>query len=403
MSWFTPEFIRAIPKTDLHLHLDGSLRIDTLIELAKEAGVALPAEDEAGLRELVFKDRYNSLEEYLRGFGLTTAVMQSEKALHRVAYELMLDNAAEGVRYIEVRFAPQLLMSESMSFNQVMQAVDDGMRQACDELNSRLQAGEPAYDYGLIACAMRFFNEHFSPYYRDYVRTHAFSTQEEIIRGAGLELAKAVSRLRAESTVQIVGFDLAGAEMGFPAAEHAEAYALVQKSFLGKTVHAGEAYGPESIFQAVAKLQADRIGHGLHLFDEEMIRHNEITDRSRYVENLVNFLADRHITVEVCLTSNIQTSPDIGELRNHALRRMLESHVPVTFCTDNRLVSNTTVSHELQLALEHFPIDAKRLKEIVLEGFKHSFYYRPFRQKQAYLRDIARYYDTVAREFGIKE
>ena len=186
MSRFPAEFIQAIPKTDLHLHLDGSLRIGTLIDLAREAGVALPAQDEKGLRERVFKDKYQNLEEYLQGFALTTAVMQSEKALFRVSYELMMDNAAEGVRYIEVRFAPQLLMSNSLSFHQVMGAVDNGLRQACDELNATRNPDEPAYNYGIIACAMRFFTGDFSPWYRDFSRAHAFSTPTEIIRAASL-------------------------------------------------------------------------------------------------------------------------------------------------------------------------------------------------------------------------
>ena len=329
--------------------------------------------------------------------------MQSDSALFRVSYELLMDNAAEGVRYIEVRFAPQLLMSESMSFGQVMAAVDRGLRQARDELNSRLAADEPGYDYGIIVCAMRFFNEHFSPYYRDYVRVHAFSTTTEIIRGASLELAKAAVKLRAESSVQIVGFDLAGAENGFPAGDHAESYALVQRGLLGRTVHAGEAYGPESIFQAITRTQAERIGHGLHLFDGEMIRHPKTSDRSAYVENLVNFVADRRITLEVCLTSNMQTSPDIGELSKHPLSKMLQRDLSITFCTDNRLVSNTTVCNELQLAVEHFPIDASRLKEIVVNGFKRSFYYHAYDAKSAYLRDVLAYYDKIAQQSGITE
>ena len=402
MSLFTAEFIKAIPKTDLHLHLDGSLRISTLIELAREAGVELPAWDEKGLRELVFKEKYQSLEEYLRGFALTTAVMQSDNALFRVSYELMMDNAAEGVRYIEVRFAPQLLMSESMSFGQVMEAVDRGLRQARDELNSRLVAGEPGYDYGIIVCAMRFFTKDFSRYYRDYARVHAFSTPIEIIRGASLELAKAVVQLRAESKIQVVGFDLAGAENGFPASDHADSYALIQKGLLGKTVHAGEAFGPESIFQAITRTQAERIGHGLHLFDEEMIQHQKISNRAAYVENLVNFIADRRITLEVCLTSNMQTSPDISELRNHSLSKMLKRNLSISFCTDNRLVSNTTVCNELQLAVEHFPIDAPGLRNIVINGFKRSFYYHSYDAKRAYLHKSIDYYDTIARQFGIK-
>ena len=402
MSCFSTEFIKAIPKTDLHLHLDGSLRISTLIKLAHDAGVTLPAQDEKGLRELVFKDKYQNLEEYLRGFALTTAVMQSDKALFRVAYELMMDNAAEGVRYIEVRFAPQLLMSESMSFHQVMEAVDQGLRTARDELNAQKSQEEPGYNYGIIACAMRFFTKDFSPWYRDFSRAHAFSTPTEIIRGASLELAKGVIQLRAESTIQIVGFDIAGAENGFPASDHAESYALIQKGMLGKTVHAGEAFGPKSIFQAVAKLRTDRIGHGLHLFTEDMIQPQKIADRTAYIENLVNYIADRRITLEVCLTSNIQTSPEIGEVKNHALRKMLEHNLSVSLCTDNRLVSNTTVCQEYELALNNFEISAKNLKNIVLNGFKRSFYYRLYSEKSTYVTDTANYYNTIAEKFGIK-
>lgn len=403
MAWFTTDFIKAIPKTDLHVHLDGSLRIGTLIELAREAGVALPAADEKGLRELVFKDKYRNLEEYLRGFSLTTAVMQSEAALFRVSYELMMDNAAEGVRYVEVRFAPQLLMSEEMSFHKVMAAVDKGMRAARDELNGKLAPGEPRYDYGIIACAMRFFTGDFSPWYRDFTRVHAFSAPIDIIRYASLELAKAVVQLRASSDIQVVAFDLAGAEYGYPASDHAESYALVQKGFICKTVHAGEAFGPESIFQAVTKLQTDRIGHGLHLFDEGMIKHAAITDHKVYVENLVNYLADRRITLEVCLTSNMQTSPEIGELKNHSLKKMLENKLSVTFCTDNRLVSNTTVCNEIKLALENFEITPHDLKNIIVYGFKRSFYYHPYVEKRAYVREVINYYDEVARKFGVKE
>ncbi len=403
MSWFNSDFIRAIPKTDLHVHLDGSLRINTLIELAQAAKINLPAWDEAGLRHMVFKDKYLNLEEYLRGFALTTAVMQSEKALFRVSYELMMDNAAEGVRYIEVRFAPQLLMSDSLNFHQVMAAVDQGLRQARDQLNRDLAPDEPRYDYGIIACAMRFFSPDFSLYYRDYSRIHAFSTPIEIIRGASLELAKAVVQLRAENQIQIVGFDLAGAEYGYPASDHAESYALIQKGFICKTVHAGEAFGPESIFQAVTKLQADRIGHGLHLFDEQMIHHHSIDSRNEYVENLVNYLADRRITLEVCLTSNLQTTPEIGELKNHSLRKMLERKLSVTFCTDNRLVSNTTMCHELELALNNFPIDAHDFKSIIVYGFKRSFFFHPYVEKRCYVRQVINYYDSLARKFGIRE
>lgn len=403
MPNFPNEFIKAIPKTDLHLHLDGSLRIDTLLDLARSSGVTLPAQDAQGLRATVFKDQYGSLEEYLRGFSLTTAVMQSEEALFRVAYELLKDNAAEGVRYIEVRFAPQLLMSERMSFQQVMDAVDRGLRSARDELNSRLSAKEPEYDYGIIVCAMRFFTADFSPYYRQLSEEHASSTPTEVMQLASLELARAVVDLRSSSTIQVVGFDLAGAEKGFPASDHTEAFALAGKGLLGKTVHAGEAFGAESIFQAVTKLNASRIGHGLYLFDEDRLQHPEIADRSAYVEDLVNFIAKRRITLEVCLSSNMQTTPEIRELRDHSLRRMLERGLSVTLCTDNRLVSNTTVCREYQLALEHFPIDAATLRSIAIRGFKRSFYYHSYTDKKSYVNRVVAYYDAVAREYGIQQ
>jgi len=409
MPTFSDDFLRAIPKTDLHLHLDGSLRIETLIELAHDAGVALPANSVQGLRDTVFKDQYASLEEYLRGFALTTAVMQSDAALFRIAYELMLDNAAEGVRYIEVRFAPQLLMSEKMSYGQVMDAVDRGLRTARDELNARLAAGVPEYDYGLIVCAMRFCLPVFSPYYAKFWQDHAGLSDTQIIQKASVELARATAELRAGqrqdsktgAATQVVGFDIAGAENGFPASQFAEAYALAGRAFLGKTVHAGEAYGAESIFQAVTKLHASRIGHGLYLFDEDQLQHPEITDRTAYVEDLVNFIAKRRITLEVCLSSNMQTTPAIRELRDHSLRRMLERGLSVTLCTDNRLVSNTTVCQEYQLAIDHFPIDAATLKDIAIRGFKRSFYYHSYQRKKAYMQRAVAYYDAVAREFGI--
>jgi adenosine deaminase len=403
MQHFTDEFIQAIPKTDLHVHLDGSLRISTLIDLAARAGISLPATDEAGLRKLIFKDSYRNLEEYLAGFAYTTAVLRSRDALYRVAHELFMDNAAEGVRYIEVRFAPQLLMSEQLSFQQVMEAVDQGLRDARDELNRQKPRDEPEYDYGIIACAMRFFTADFSPYYQDYSRMHEFSSPTEIISGASLELAKAVVQLRAHTSIQIVGFDLAGAEYGYPASDHQASYELVEKGFLHKTVHAGEAFGPESIFQAVTKLQADRIGHGLHLFDTNLIHSSHEQDPETYVTELVNYIANRRITVEVCLTSNMQTTPDLKTLADHSFRRMLEQKLSVTLCTDNRLVSNTSICKEYRLALDNFPISPHDLKNIIAYGFKRSFYYHPYPQKRAWVRSVLNYYDQLAEKFGIKE
>ncbi|HEY9594515.1 MAG TPA: hypothetical protein VHE79_08555 [Spirochaetia bacterium] len=248
---YNPDFIHAIPKTDLHVHLDGSLRLSTLIELARERKIALPSETEEGMNRLVFKDSYANLNEYLQGFTWALKVMQDAESLERTAFELAEDNIAEGVRYVEVRFAPQLHMSRTLGFEQVMKAVDRGLRRARDACNARLAPGEPPFDYGIIVCAMRFFDEGFSDYYRTLFHALAFSSQQEVISAASLELARAGVALRRQSDVQIVGFDLAGAEHGYPASAHEDAYDYVHRHFMRKTVHAGEAYGPESIFQAI--------------------------------------------------------------------------------------------------------------------------------------------------------
>ena len=270
MPRYSPEFIRAIPKTDLHVHLDGSLRLPTLIELARERKVSLPSNTEQGLKELIFKDSYADLNEYLKGFTWTLKVLQDREGLERTAYELATDNWAEGVRYVEVRFAPQLHMSPGFDFEPVMRAVDTGLRRAREEANNSLGPGEPPFDYGIIVCALRFFDDSFSTYYRDMYRLLSYSSQQDVIRAGKPGARPAGVQLRRETDVQIVGFRPRRQRIGLPGtAPTRQSYDYVHRNFMRKTVHAGEAYGPESIFQAVAKLHADRIGHGLHLFDEE--------------------------------------------------------------------------------------------------------------------------------------
>ncbi len=403
MHRYTDDFIRAIPKTDLHVHLDGSLRLSTLIDLAKERGIALPSFTEEGMRELVFKSSYKSLNEYLKGFYWTGQVLQDGDALERTSYELAVDNFAEGVRYLEVRFAPQLHMAKDFSFEKVMEAVDRGLSRARAEINRGIPEEDPPFDYGIIVCAMRFFNEKFSEYYRDLYRLLSYSNQEEVIRAASLQLAKAAVKLASDSGIQIVGFDLAGSEYGYPASAHEESYDYVHRHFLKKTVHAGEAYGPESIFQAITKLHADRIGHGLHLFDKAMIFSEDAGDKETYIENLVNYIAENRTTIEVCLTSNLQTSPEITDVKEHSLKKMLDHKLSVTFCTDNRLVSHTTVSREYRLALDNFDIDPSQLKDIVIYGFKRSFSYKPYKEKRAYVRKAINYYEKLERKFGIED
>jgi adenosine deaminase len=396
---YKKEFLLAIPKTDVHVHLDGSLRIPTLIDLAKSRGIELPSFEEAGLRELVFKDSYADLNEYLSGFQWTTAVLQDAEALERVAFELAQDNWNEGVRYIEVRFAPQLNMHDRMSFEEVMEAVDRGLRRARDQINRSVPEGEPPFEYGIIVCAMRFFTKNFSQYFRKLFEAHPYSSSAEVARLASLELAKAVVRFRGESDAQVVGFDLAGAEMGNPAALHQEAFDYVHRHFMNKTVHAGEAYGPESIFQAITKLHADRIGHGLRLFSGASVQDPEISDPDAYVAELADFIANHRTTIEVCLTSNLQTSPDISDAKRHSLGEMLERNMSVTICTDNRLVSNTSVTQELELATSSFSISPKQLKNVIIYGFKRSFFPRSYGEKRRYVRQVIDYYEKIEGQY----
>ncbi len=398
-GFFSDDFIRRIPKTDLHVHLDGSLRLSTLIELAKERRVTLPSYTEEGLNELVFKKSYSSLEEYLQGFAFTTAVLQDRESLERVSYELAVDNFDEGVRYIEVRFAPQLHMNGKNSFEDVMAAVDSGLRSARSSINSKIPADEPPFDYGIIACAMRYCNENFSEYYKNLFSLHKYSSTLEKIQFASLELAKAIVELKNNSDIQVVAFDLAGSEFGYPADDHKLSYDYIHKHFIKKTVHAGEAFGPESIFLAITELHADRIGHGLFLFDEDMIFSKENKDKKKYIRNLTNYIADKRITIEVCLTSNLQTVPKLQNIKNHSFKKMLENKLSISICTDNRLISHTNVSNEIKLAVTHFSITPGQLKDIIVYGFKRSFFYRPYSEKRVYVRKAIDYYEKLEREF----
>ena len=164
MKILTKPFIRSLPKTDLHCHLDGSLRLSTLIEIAKNQKITLPSQTEDGLKELVFKDRYKDLVEYLQGFQYTVAVMQTPETLERISYELALDAFAEGVRYIEPRFAPQLHVNASLPIDEVLKSVAKGFNRAKKEINGlpEIKSGnEPPFEYGIIGCALRMFTEHF--------------------------------------------------------------------------------------------------------------------------------------------------------------------------------------------------------------------------------------------------
>ncbi len=395
----TREFIKKVPKTDLHLHLDGSLRLSTLIELAKKDGVELPSYTESGLQEQVFKKQYANLGEYLAGFAYTCSVLQNKESLQRVAFELAEDCIAEGVRYIEVRFAPQLLVNDNLSAKDAIKAVADGLEMArkAHNISSVVSSGDDMeFDYGIIVCAMRRFNKFMGNYYSDLIKVMGENAPEkEIFSIASLIMAREAVKLRDEDGLPIVGFDLAGEEAGYPAAYHRDAYQYAHRNFMAKTVHAGEAYGAESIFQALTECYANRIGHGTFLFDKDAISDSSIEDREGYIRQLVEYVAAMRITMEVCLTSNLQTIPAIKSIKNHPVKKMLESNLSVSLCTDNRLVSHTSVTDEYELAVKELGISVHQFKNIILAGFKGAFY-RNYNYKRNCVRKVIMLYNKLA-------
>lgn len=399
------ELIARLPKTDLHCHLDGSLRLSTLIELAKEKKVQLPSTSEAGLKRLVFKRAYRNLPEYLKGFEYTVACLSDAESLERAAFELCEDCATENVRYVEIRFAPQLHVRPGFELGNVLAAVSKGVRRAERRLNAQasVRSGQlPEFRAGIICCAMRFFNEHFSPHYRAYFEALPLSPNDKIYALASAELARAAVQAK-EKGLPIVGLDLAGQERGFPASDHREAYALVHQHFLGKTVHAGEDYGPESIFQAITDCLADRIGHGTWIFSTKMIHDPAIKDRKRYVDELVRYVAEKRITLEVCLTSNQQTIPAFrNDLSKHPFRKMRKARLSATLCTDNRLVSDTTVTNEVVRAVETFGLKPREIKNLLLYGFKRSFFPGPYLEKRRWVRGVIDHMDRVFAEADVR-
>ncbi|CAI8154819.1 MAG: Adenosine deaminase [Pseudidiomarina mangrovi] len=403
---YSSEFLRAIPKADLHLHLDGSLRPSGLIDMAQRSKVELPSYSEEGLFELVFKDSYQNLGEYLHGFQYTCAVLRDMENLEQAAYELAQDNIAEGVNYIEVRFAPQLMMdlARGITFDRVMHTTNNGLKRAQDEYNRSdavLRDGKPPFAYGIINCAMRMFgNKGFSPYYTELFKMLGDHEPKQVIRTAAMEMVRASVRLRDEEGLPIVGLDIAGQEMGYPAHNFKEVYEYAHQNFLLKTVHAGEAYGAESIFEALTLCYADRLGHGYSLFSPDMIQDPAITDKADYARRLASFIADRRIAIEVCITSNLQTNPTIGDVSNHNFKHMYANRLATVICTDNRLVSRTTVTREYELALSAVDVPLKRLKDMVAYGFKKNFFADDYVAKRAYAKQVLEYFDRVAKEHG---
>ncbi|MBX9929734.1 MAG: adenosine deaminase, partial [Gemmatimonadaceae bacterium] len=263
------ELLTRLPKAELHCHLDGSIRPATLLDLGREYGVAMPADDAASLADYMRVDDAHNLEEYLERFSVTLSVLQTEAALERVAYELALDAAAEGVRYIEVRYAPILNVRRGISLGEAVEGPLRGLARARRET-------------GVIGKVIVTAIRNMSP-------------------DVSLELAKLAVEYRDRG---VVGFDLAGGEAGNPASRHLKAFEWARGHDLACTCHAGEGAGAESVRDAVHACGAHRIGHGTKLIDDP---------------SLMQYVNDRRIAVECCLTSNVQTHA-VDAVESHPLR-----------------------------------------------------------------------------------
>jgi len=335
MIRITKELLQRLPKAELHVHLDGSLRPETMLELAREYGVKMPKDSPRELYEFMVVTDARNLVDYLARFDITLSVMQTAEALERIAYELAEDNARENVRYLEVRYSPILNVRGGLTLEEAVEAPLRGLRRAEQDFGIRT---------GVIICGLR----NMSP-------------------DTSLELADLTVAFKNRG---VVAFDLAGAEMNHPARKHREAFYRVVNANIAATIHAGEAYGPESIHEALHYCNANRIGHGTRLFEDP--------DLMRYVN-------DFRIPLEICLTSNVQTHA-VESFETHPVRLYYDEGLVLTLCTDNRLMSGTTVTEEYWRAHEHLGFTWDELCDVAVMGFQAAFL--PYQEKVALVERV---------------
>ncbi|MEU5938422.1 adenosine deaminase [Micromonospora sp. NPDC047548] len=329
------EDIVKVPKALLHDHLDGGLRPATVVELAAEVGHELPTTDPAALgRWFVEAANSGSLERYLETFAHTVAVMQTAPALRRVARECALDLAADGVVYAEVRFAPEQHLEQNLTLDEVVEAVVAGFVEGSAEAAA---AGNPIR-VGTLLTAMR----------------HAARSQE---------IAELAVRHR---DAGVVGFDIAGAEAGFPPTRHLDAFEYLQRENFHFTIHAGEAFGLPSIWQAIQWCGADRLGHGVRIVDDITPGPQPVLGR------LAAYVRDKRIPLELCPSSNVQTGA-AASIADHPIGLLRDLRFRVTVNTDNRLMSGTSMSREMALLVDAFGYGWKELQWFTINAMKSAF------------------------------
>jgi adenosine deaminase len=325
--------LQELPKVLLHEHLDGGLRPQTVIDLAKAEGyTGLPTDDAKELAAWFFRGaNRGSLPLYLEGFQHTIGVMQTRTALERVAFEFIEDMFHDGVVYAEVRFAPCFHRERGLTDEAIVGAVLDGLRRGQERYGVR---------WGLIICAMRD-------------------------RTDSLEAAELAINFRNDG---VVGFDLAGEEAGHPPKKHADAFAAIQRANFYSTLHAGEAFGVASIWQALQFCGAHRLGHATRLTDDMTILNGKIVK----LGTLAQYVLDRRIPLEMCVSSNVHTG-SVKSLREHPFKMYFDRGFRVTLNTDDRLMSDTTMTKEFEIAVSEFGFTLANLEKVTLNAIKSAF------------------------------
>ena len=347
----TPDQIRRAPKVLLHDHLDGGLRPGTIVELARDAGYSGLPETDPDKLGVWFAEAADSgsLERYLETFSHTVAVMQTRDALIRVARECAEDLAEDGVVYAEVRYAPEQHLDGGLSLEEVVEAVNEGFRQG--ELLAR-ESGR-RIRVGALLTAMR----------------HA---------ARSLEIAELANRYR---DLGVVGFDIAGAEAGFPPTRHLDAFEYLKRENNHFTIHAGEAFGLPSIWQALQWCGADRLGHGVRIIDDIQVKEDGSVELGR----LASYVRDKRIPLELCPSSNLQTGA-ADSYAEHPIGLLRRLHFRATVNTDNRLMSHTSMSQEFEHLVEAFGYSLDDMQWFSVNAMKSAFI--PFDERLAMINDV---------------